>query len=140
MSGERALVVGALGRMGERVRAALAEEQTLRLGGALEAPNHPGLGRVLEEGVRVGDDAKDCLASCEVAIVFTIPEATLSFLRDAAEATVPSKIANVVTLIPPPVEPGAAPINISNSPNISVDSRTCEKSTVLKPAVRGVTD
>ncbi len=89
MSERRVLVVGALGRMGERVRAALAEEQTLQLGGALEAPNHPGLGRVLEEGVRVGDDAKACLASCDVAIVFAIPEATLSFLRDAAEATVP---------------------------------------------------
>jgi 4-hydroxy-tetrahydrodipicolinate reductase len=85
----RALVVGALGRMGERVRAVVAEEKRLRLGAALEAPDHPGLGQALEEGVRVGDDAKACLASSDVAIVFAVPEATLSFLREAAEAGVP---------------------------------------------------
>jgi 4-hydroxy-tetrahydrodipicolinate reductase len=82
-------VVGALGRMGERVRAVLEEEELLQLGGALEAPNHPGLGRTLEEGVRVCDDAKLCLAGCDVAIVFAIPEGTLSFLREAADAGVP---------------------------------------------------
>jgi 4-hydroxy-tetrahydrodipicolinate reductase len=85
----RVLVVGALGRMGERVRAVLAEEELLQLGAALEAPSHPGLGRALEEGVRVSDDAKACLASCDVAIVFAIPDATLSFLREAADAAVP---------------------------------------------------
>lgn len=89
MSEPRVLVVGALGRMGERVRAVLAEEKTLRLGAALEAPSHPGLGSALEEGVRVSDDTKACLTSCEVAIVFAIPDATLSFLREAADAGVP---------------------------------------------------
>jgi 4-hydroxy-tetrahydrodipicolinate reductase len=83
------LVVGALGRMGERVRAALAEEPSLQLGGALEAPSHSGLKQVVEEGVRVGDDAKACLPSCDVAIVFAIADGTLSFLREAAEAAVP---------------------------------------------------
>jgi 4-hydroxy-tetrahydrodipicolinate reductase len=88
----RVLVVGALGRMGERVRAVLAEEETLRLGAALEAPSHPGLGRALEEGVQVSDDAKACLDLCEVAIVFAVPDATLSFLRFAADAAVPCVI------------------------------------------------
>ena len=36
-------VVGALGRMGERVRAALADQDRLTLAAALEAPGHPGL-------------------------------------------------------------------------------------------------
>ena len=89
MSERRVLVVGALGRMGERVRAVLAEEKTLRLGASLEAPSHPGLGSSLEEGVRVSDDTQACLTSCEVAIVFAIPDATLSFLREAADAGVP---------------------------------------------------
>ena len=70
MSESRVLVVGALGRMGERVRAVLAGEKTLRLGAALEASSHPGLGRALEQDVRVSDDANACLASCDVAIVF----------------------------------------------------------------------
>jgi 4-hydroxy-tetrahydrodipicolinate reductase len=85
----RVLVAGALGRMGERVRAALAEEESLKLGAALEAPGHPGLGRALEEEIRASDDAKACLSGCEVAIVFTIPDATVSFLRQAADAGVP---------------------------------------------------
>lgn len=92
MSERRVLVVGALGRMGERVRAVLAEEELLQLGGALEAPSHPGLGRALEEGVRVSDDVKACLTSCDVAIVFAIPDATLSFLREAADVGVPCVI------------------------------------------------
>ena len=50
----RVLVVGALGRMGERVRAAVEAEPTLRLGAALEASGHPGLGTTLSEDVRVG--------------------------------------------------------------------------------------
>jgi 4-hydroxy-tetrahydrodipicolinate reductase len=89
VSARRVLVVGALGRMGERVRAAVAEERHLQLGAALEAPDHPGLGRTLEDGVRVGDDARACLAGCEVAIVFATPESTLSFLREAAKAGLP---------------------------------------------------
>ena len=51
-----------------------------------------------------------------------------------------SKIAKVDVLIPPPVEPGEAPININMMIIVRV---TCEKdaiSSVLKPAVRGVTD
>ena len=89
MSEPRVLVVGALGRMGERVRAVLAEDKGLRLGSALEAPSHPGLGGALQEGIRVSDDAKACLSSCEVAIVFATPDATISFLREAADAAVP---------------------------------------------------
>ncbi|MDX1649319.1 MAG: 4-hydroxy-tetrahydrodipicolinate reductase [Myxococcota bacterium] len=83
------LVLGALGRMGERVRAALAEDAELRLGAAVEAPDHPGQGRELEDGVRVGDDAKGALPGCELAIAFASPEATLALLREAADAGVP---------------------------------------------------
>jgi 4-hydroxy-tetrahydrodipicolinate reductase len=78
--------------MGERVRAVLAEEALLQLGAALEAPSHPGLGQTLEEGVRVSDDAAACLAACDVAIVFAVPDATLSFLREAAEAAIPCAV------------------------------------------------
>jgi hypothetical protein len=38
--------------MGQHVRAALAEEPSLRLAAALEAPGHPGLGTDLERGSR----------------------------------------------------------------------------------------
>jgi 4-hydroxy-tetrahydrodipicolinate reductase len=84
----RAVVVGALGRMGERVRAAIAEESGLALAGALEAVGHPGIGETLAEGVVVVDDAKAAFAGAEVAIDFTVPTATLANLRIAADAGV----------------------------------------------------
>ena len=84
----RVLVIGALGRMGVCVRAAVAEEPSLCLGAALEAPGHPRLGETLEEGVVLGDDPKAALAACEVVIDFSLPPATLATLRAAADAGV----------------------------------------------------
>lgn len=82
------LVVGALGRMGERVRAALTEDPRLCLGAALELPGHPGLGEKLEDGVVVGDAVEAALAACEVAIDFSAPAACLPVARAAAAAGV----------------------------------------------------
>jgi 4-hydroxy-tetrahydrodipicolinate reductase len=84
----RVLVVGALGRMGEKVRAAVAEEATLTLGAALEATGHPRLGATVENGVRVDDDAKAAFGNADVAIDFSVPAATLANLRVAADAGV----------------------------------------------------
>ncbi len=84
----RVAVVGACGRMGECVRAALAGEPGLALAAALEAPGHPRLGAVLEGGVRLEGDPKAALARCDVAIDFALPAATLATLRVAAEAGV----------------------------------------------------
>ena len=84
----RVLVVGALGRMGERVRVAVQNEPGLTLAGALEAPGHPGVGRELEAGVTVQADAKAALTHCNVAIDFSVPASTLATLRAAADAGV----------------------------------------------------
>lgn len=83
MAAHRVAVVGALGRMGERVRAALGEHPELELGGALEASGHPGLGQEVE-GAVVCDDAARALRGCRVAIDFSVPAATLAGLRAAA--------------------------------------------------------
>jgi 4-hydroxy-tetrahydrodipicolinate reductase len=88
----RALVAGACGRMGERVRAVLAEQSALRLAAALEAPGHPELGRELAPGVRLGADPVAALAAADVAIVFANPEGSLALLRAAAEPGVPCVI------------------------------------------------
>ena len=84
----RVLVVGACGRMGERVRAALAGEPSLRLAAALEAPGHPQLGSELAPGVLLRDDVKAALADGDVAIDFSHAAASLPVLRAAAEAGV----------------------------------------------------
>ena len=84
----RALVVGALGRMGCGVRAVIAQTPELQLGAALESAGHPRMGEALEDGVALCDDAKAALSSCDVAIDFSVPAATLATLRAAAEAGV----------------------------------------------------
>jgi 4-hydroxy-tetrahydrodipicolinate reductase len=86
----RVLVVGACGRMGERVRAALAEEPSLRLAAALEAPGHPQLGTEIAPGVKLTDDAKAALSGCDVAIDFSRAAASLAVLKAAADAGVAS--------------------------------------------------
>jgi 4-hydroxy-tetrahydrodipicolinate reductase len=84
----RVAIAGALGRMGQHVRAALADEPSLRLAAALEAPGHPGVGTDLGAGVVVLDDAKRALEGCDVAIDFSVPLATLALARVAADAGV----------------------------------------------------
>jgi 4-hydroxy-tetrahydrodipicolinate reductase len=108
--------------MGERVRAALAEEPGLQLAAALEAPGHTGLGVKLEGGVVVASDIPAALAAGDVVIDFSVPRATLALLREAARAGVacvvgttgftPAEVDEIRTL--------AARIPIVHTPNFSV--------------------
>lgn len=82
------MVVGAEGRMGLEVRAALEQEPALRLAGALERPEHERVGETLPEGVLLEGDAKRALEGCAVAIDFSVPASTLANLRAAADAGV----------------------------------------------------
>ncbi len=84
----KVLVVGAMGRMGERVRAAISDSPRLELGAALEAPGHPRIGSPISDGIKISDDPKAALAGCAVAIDFSSPEATLEVMRAAAAANV----------------------------------------------------
>lgn len=84
----RAVVVGACGRMGERVRAAIEADGGLRLGAALESPQHPRVGEKLAEGVTVGSDVAAALRDADVVIDFSTPASTLALLREAAAAEV----------------------------------------------------
>ncbi len=86
MSARRVLVVGALGRMGQCVRAALAQEPSLVLAAALEEKGHPEQGARVENGVVVSDDIAAAVAECDVAIDFSVPQATLAIARAAADA------------------------------------------------------
>lgn len=84
----RVACVGALGRMGERIRAAVAEAADIELVGALESVGHAGLGTQVSPGVRVVDDARAAFANAEVAIDFSVPRATCATLRVAADCGV----------------------------------------------------
>jgi 4-hydroxy-tetrahydrodipicolinate reductase len=78
-----------MGKMGERVRAALADDAALVLGAALEAPSHPALGSELAPGVKLGADLSAALASSDVAIAFATPAASLAMVCAAAERALP---------------------------------------------------
>ena len=84
----KVLVVGAMGRMGQRVRAAISEAPRLELGAALEAPGHPSVGSSIADAIEISDDPKAALSGCEVAIDFTTPAATLQVMGAAAAAGV----------------------------------------------------
>lgn len=81
-------IAGALGRMGERVRAALDERADLALAAGLEAPGHAGLGRPLADGVPLLDEPKALAAASDVVIVFTPPGPALDVVRVAADSGV----------------------------------------------------
>ncbi|MEN8161438.1 MAG: 4-hydroxy-tetrahydrodipicolinate reductase, partial [Myxococcota bacterium] len=89
MSRRRVLISGAMGRMGERLRALLAEDGELALAAALERPGHPAVGQALADDVRLTDDPAAALDAAEIAIVFANPAGTLDLLRAAAKAGVP---------------------------------------------------
>lgn len=85
---KRVLVVGAMGRMGEQIRAQIAAHAELLLGAALERSGHPDLGESIEAGIVLGDDVKSALGAAEVVIDFSIPSSTLANLHAAADAGV----------------------------------------------------
>jgi 4-hydroxy-tetrahydrodipicolinate reductase len=70
------------------VREALGREPGLVLGAALESRGHPALGNALEDGVVVTDDIVAAASSCDVAIDFSVPAATLEIAAAAADAGV----------------------------------------------------
>jgi 4-hydroxy-tetrahydrodipicolinate reductase len=80
-------VIGAVGRMGERVRAFVDADPVLQLAAAIEASGHASVGEPID-GVRVSDDPEKSLVGCAVAIDFTVPGATLAVLPHAAAAGV----------------------------------------------------
>jgi 4-hydroxy-tetrahydrodipicolinate reductase len=81
----RVACVGALGRMGERVRSALADAADAELVGALEGASHAELGRELAHGVALTDDPRVAFARADAVIDFSVPAASLAGLRAAAD-------------------------------------------------------
>ena len=91
-SRSRVLLLGAMGRMGVSVRAALADDAQLVLGAALEARAHPALGAELAPGVKLGADLTAALVGVDVAIAFATPAASLGLMRAAAERGLPCAV------------------------------------------------
>lgn len=90
-------VLGACGRMGQRVVHCLSMDSNVRLAAALESSTHPQLGQDIgaicgmgPKGVLVSDKLPDKL---DVLIDFSIPEASAAAARMCAERRLPLVIA-----------------------------------------------
>lgn len=89
----KVVISGCCGKMGSSI-AALARPSVnkppIDLVGAVEAKNHPAIGRDLGEvlwgeplGLKIADDAASALKDADVLVEFTTPEATMDHLRAA---------------------------------------------------------
>ncbi len=87
MKPKRIAVVGAMGRMGQMVRQAIARDPDLVVGGALERPGHPDLG-VKIDGTPLTDEPSIAMFGNDVAIDFSEPESTLINMQMAADMAV----------------------------------------------------
>lgn len=76
-------VVGAAGRMGGHVLAAVSATDDLTLAAALESAGHPDLGKEVAAGVPLSSDIGAALDASDVAIDFSLPESALALAREA---------------------------------------------------------
>ncbi len=88
----KVIVAGAAGRMGRRICYMVHEHAGLELAAAFENSGHPAVGRDAGEvagfgttGVAIADSLEGVIDQGEVIIDFTFHEATMQFVRTAAE-------------------------------------------------------
>ncbi len=74
----KVVVCGALGRMGRRIVELARSEKDIEVVGAVEAQEHPGIGLVVDEGIKVTDSIEKVIKTCDVLIDFTQPESAVA--------------------------------------------------------------
>jgi len=82
------IVCGASGRMGKEV-ISLCKKKGIKLVGAIEASEHPYLGKEVEKGVKIGSNLERIIEKDSVIIEFTTPPATLEHLKIAKKEKIP---------------------------------------------------
>lgn len=82
-------VLGAGGRMGQAIIAALAEAPGLTLGGAVERAGHAIVGTKLGAGLIVCSNPLALAHACDVLIDFTTPDALAANIEAACESKTP---------------------------------------------------
>jgi len=80
------IVCGACGRMGEKIIELILRDKEAELTGAIEAKNHPFLGKNITPKVKVTDDLEKLIGQCDVVVDFTIPGATMEHMGAVASA------------------------------------------------------
>ncbi|MEA1965346.1 MAG: 4-hydroxy-tetrahydrodipicolinate reductase [Candidatus Aerophobetes bacterium] len=82
------IVCGARGRMGKNVVDLVFQEKEAKLTGAVEAPNHPSIGKEIR-GIKLTSDLERVIQKDAVIIEFTIPEASMNHLNIAKKRGIP---------------------------------------------------
>lgn len=123
------VILGAAGRMGQALIHGATRSPTLHLVGAVEAPNHPLLGKdagiiagIADIGVPLTADGHRAFQKADVVIDFSFPSATARHASLAAELKKPAVI-GTTGLNPAEadtIRQAAAHIGIVWSPNMSV--------------------
>ena len=87
------VVNGACGRMGRLITQGVAQQDDMQLVGAIEFSSHPEIGNdvgavagIGELGVPITSELNDVIASADVVIEFSKPDATLQHLRQVVDA------------------------------------------------------
>jgi len=88
----KVIVCGALGRMGKEVIYKISQRKDIELIGAIEAPQHPSLGKETEKGIKVSPRLESAVEKESIIIEFTTPSATLEHLRIAEKKRIPMVI------------------------------------------------
>lgn len=88
----RAVVTGAMGRMGRRIIQRIHEEEGIEVAGALERPGHPQAGKDVGELTGIGTihvplstEIASILKNCDVVIDFTFPGVSLQNISEASK-------------------------------------------------------
>jgi 4-hydroxy-tetrahydrodipicolinate reductase len=85
----KVIVNGALGRMGGIVACEIDAAGDIELAGAVDAPDHEGIGGEIC-GIEATGDLSAALAGADVAVDFTKPESAVAFLEACSAAGVPA--------------------------------------------------
>jgi 4-hydroxy-tetrahydrodipicolinate reductase len=87
----KAVVIGAAGRMGNRLVHAVCQAEGIVLSGGIERKGHPAIGRDIGEinglealGVPLADELASVIDNCDVVIDFTAPAVSLKSLELAS--------------------------------------------------------
>ena len=78
-------IAGAAGRMGQMLIREIARTEGCELSGALEGPGSNALGTEAAKGIKIVADAAAAIDAAQVVIDFTVPAATVTHARIAAD-------------------------------------------------------
>lgn len=115
-------VLGAGGRMGQALVAAIAAAPDLALAGGVERPGHPACGAALPGGLSIGANAAPVAHRADVLVDFTSPEALPESIRAAEDAGV-ALVIGTTGLVPADqarIDAAARTIAVLHAPNMSL--------------------